>query len=127
MYFNPNSPEYGQDQIRRGEVWIDMVGNLRDVLWVDARSWDEYRRLHVAGAIAVSEDKYYIQIGSFLSEWRRGRDVVVYCSSQACASAEEIADRLRREAGADKVYVLHGGWETIVKNGTIPLKSGEGR
>jgi len=119
IFVNPNSPRYGENTIRKGEIPIESIAVGTDVMWVDARNFMEYRTSHVKGAILVNENDYYKQIGAFLNNWKDDRMVVVYCSSSACPSAENIADRLKRETNASHVFVLHGGWETILKTKSI--------
>jgi hypothetical protein len=39
----------------------------------------------------------------------------VYCSTQSCNLAIEVARRLRNEAQIKDVFVLQGGWEEWLK------------
>jgi len=51
----------------------------------------------------------------FLATWSPGKKVVVYCSTQSCDLAREVAERLRKEAQLPDVFVLEGGWEAWLK------------
>jgi len=109
---NPNAPRYGKGQLLRGEIALADVPV--DVVWVDARSREDYLAGHIAGALSINEDGYYSQIGSFLDAVGGGRTVVVYCSKEACGSASSVARMLTRETGFQNIMVLHGGWEALI-------------
>jgi rhodanese-related sulfurtransferase len=86
-----------------------------EVLWVDARPDDQYQEHHIPNAIALNEDRWNELLPQFLSQWAPDRKVVVYCSTQSCNLAGDVARRLREEAQLKNVYVLEGGWEEWVK------------
>jgi rhodanese-related sulfurtransferase len=80
------------------------------VLWVDARSEREFDKGHVPGALPLTEDQWDQQLKAVIEAWDESRIVVVYCASDLCRSAHDVADRLRREMQWNDVYVLQGGW-----------------
>lgn len=122
-YFcNPNAPRYGRGQILPGEIALSNVP--AEVVWVDARAHEEYLENHVAGALNINEDGYYSQIGRFLDATGGGKPVVVYCSSEACDSADSVVRMLKRETGIREIFVLHGGWDTV-RSSHLRLTSGE--
>jgi len=84
-----------------------------NVLWVDARPSDEFERDHVPGAISLNEDRWGEALSEFLAkQWSPEKKIVVYCSSQSCNLAEDVARRLREEAKLpNEIRVLKGGWE----------------
>jgi rhodanese-related sulfurtransferase len=86
-----------------------------DVLWVDARPDEEFARDHVPGAVSLNEDRWDELFPQFLQKWSEAPDkkVVVYCSTQSCNLAEEVARRLRgsTQPPMQSVFVLKGGWE----------------
>jgi rhodanese-related sulfurtransferase len=86
------------------------------VLWVDARPDNEYEEDHIPGAISLNEDRWNELLPNFLGQWAPNRKVVVYCSTQSCNLAGDVARRLREEAQLKNVYVLEGGWEEWVKS-----------
>jgi rhodanese-related sulfurtransferase len=86
-----------------------------NVLWVDARSDDEYAHDHVPGALSLNEDRWNELLPQFLAAWSPGKKIVVYCSSQGCNASREVARRLRNEAQLQDVFVLTGGWEEWLK------------
>jgi rhodanese-related sulfurtransferase len=84
-----------------------------NALWVDARPTDEFERDHVPGAISLNEDRWGEALSEFLAkQWSPEKKIVVYCSSQSCSLAEDVARRLREEAKLpNEIRILNGGWE----------------
>jgi hypothetical protein len=46
--------------------------------------------------------------------------VVVYCSSEACGTSRQVADRIRKLDLGPKVKVLFGGWDAIKGSSLAP-------
>jgi len=88
-------------------------GWATNVICVDARPDDEFEQGHVAGAILLNEDRWNELLPHFLQEqWSPEKKIVVYCSSQSCNLAGDVARRLHEEAKLpNEIYVLKGGWE----------------
>jgi rhodanese-related sulfurtransferase len=88
-----------------------------NALWVDARPSDEFERDHVPGAISLNEDRWGEALAEFLAkQWSPEKKIVVYCSSQSCNLAEDVARRLREEAKlSNEIRILSGGWEEFLK------------
>ena len=84
-----------------------------NAIWVDARPTDEFERDHVPGAISLNEDRWGEALSQFLAkDWSPEKKIVVYCSSQSCNLAEDVARRLRGEARLpNEIRILNGGWE----------------
>ena len=80
------------------------------VVWVDARSREEFARDTIPLAVNLPPDDFEAGLGAVLAAWIPGARVVVFCGSLACDSSRDAAQRLR-EAGLEDVYHLHGGWE----------------
>jgi rhodanese-related sulfurtransferase len=82
-------------------------------IWVDARPTAEFERDHVPGAISLDEDHWGEALSEFLAkQWSPEKKIVVYCSSQSCNLAEDVARRLREEAKLpNEIRILNGGWE----------------
>lgn len=81
------------------------------VLWIDARSADDFAGSHIPDAILLNEDNWEELLPGVLQAWKPGQSAVVYCSSVRCNSSREVARRLR-EIAPERVYVLKGGWES---------------
>jgi rhodanese-related sulfurtransferase len=95
-------------------VSVDLARNWgAGVIWVDARPDAEFERDHVPGAILLNEDRWNELLPQFLQEqWSPEKKIVVYCSSQSCNLAGDVARRLREEARLpNEIRVLKGGWE----------------
>lgn len=88
-----------------------------DVIWIDARPDGDFERDHVPGAISLNEDRWNESLARFLGEqWSPEKKIVVYCSSQSCNLAEDVARRLREEAKLpNDIRILQGGWEEWLK------------
>jgi rhodanese-related sulfurtransferase len=92
------------------DVARDWGGNA---IWIDARPEAEFERDHVPGAILLNEDRWNELLPSFLQEqWSPDKKIVVYCSSESCNLAGDVARRLREEAKLpNEIRVLRDGWE----------------
>ena len=84
-----------------------------NVIWVDARPFDEFERDHVTGAVSLNEDRWGEGLSQFLAtQWSPEKKIVVYCSAASCNLAEDVARRLRDEAKLpNDIRILKGGWE----------------
>ncbi len=102
-----NTPAVAPDEVLLEEA----RGWGESLLWVDARPDAEFAREHIPGALSLNEDRWKELLPPFLTTWAPEKRTVVYCSSQSCAASNEVARRLRDEAGLKNVFVLHGGWE----------------
>ncbi len=88
-----------------------------DAIWIDARPENEFAQDHVPGAVSLNEDRWNELFPGFLTQWTPDRKIVVYCSSQSCNLAEEVARRLRTEAQLpNDIRILSGGWEEWLKH-----------
>ena len=92
----------------------EMIEGHDDVLIVDVREGEEYRRGHIPGALAIprgllegAADSSYKYRNETLSD-ARGRTVVAYCQSGGRSAL--AADTLK-QMGFDKAYSLAGGIE----------------
>jgi rhodanese-related sulfurtransferase len=109
--FHPRRPPWSEETLLPGEELIQTVLAWgRDVLWIDARSANEYEAEHVPGAILLNLEDWDQLFPRFLDQWNPNKKVVVYCSSTACELSHEVAKRLQAD-GISPAYVLKGGWE----------------
>jgi len=66
----------------------------KDVVWVDARSEQDYQEVHVMGAISLNEEKWESGLGKLFEAWQPERTIVVYCNAR-CDASHRVADKLR--------------------------------
>jgi rhodanese-related sulfurtransferase len=77
--------------------------------FVDARSRDDYRAGHIAGALNVPFDERAGELDRLRRELPRTRPLVVYCEGGECASALELSAWLAANGWRD-VGVLGDGY-----------------
>jgi rhodanese-related sulfurtransferase len=106
--FHPQRPAWTEETLAPGEERLPTVLAWGEsVLWVDARSADEYRADHVPGAILLNLESWDELLPNFLDQWSPDKKVVVYCSAATCELSHEVAERLRK-SGITSVFVLKG-------------------
>jgi rhodanese-related sulfurtransferase len=109
--FHPRRAPWSEETLLPGEVRIETVLSWGpDILWIDARSAEDYEAEHVPGAVLLNLESWDQLLPRFLDQWNPEKKVVVYCSSTACELSHEVAQRLQVN-GISPVYVLKGGWE----------------
>lgn len=103
------------ENLEEGEICLaDVEGN---VLWVDARSRGEWEENGLDGSVLWNldpkEDVNGMESGA-VTAIAAGVDlVVVYCSSEACGTSKQIADRIRALDLGPPVKTLRGGWDAL--------------
>jgi rhodanese-related sulfurtransferase len=108
---HPRRPPWSEDALLPGEVTLKTVLAWGPkVLWVDARSQNEYQAEHVPNAILLNLEDWDRLFPRFLDRWSPDQKIVVYCSASSCQLSHEVAKRLE-QSGVSPVYVLKGGWE----------------
>ena len=112
-FLHPAAPSWSKDSLREGEVNLEGIESWdEEVLWVDARSREEFEAARIPGALLLNEDAWDDLLFDFFEHWHPGRPVVVYCGSHGCRASHQVAERLREETGEDRIHVLHGGWDS---------------
>jgi rhodanese-related sulfurtransferase len=112
---HPRKPSWSLDTLAPGEVHLKQaLDSTEPVLWIDARSLQDFAQAHIPGALPLNMDQWDSQLPDVLQAWQPGQMVIVYCSSRGCRASHEVAERLRQLPLPD-VFVLHGGWETWQK------------
>ena len=118
---HPKAPSFSAGDL---ELELDQVEELGPVFWVDARADEDFARGHLDGAISLNVERWEELLLGFLDSWTPDATVVIYCSSQACLSSHEVAERLQDELGFEEIYVLKGGWESLLEAGRASGGSG---
>jgi 3-mercaptopyruvate sulfurtransferase SseA len=117
-FVNPKTPTLKQP----GVISLEAVDTEAKVLWVDARSREDFEAGHVPGARMLNEDAWDELLPGVLNAWEEGMLVVVYCGSSGCQTSRQIVQRLREEVGLEDVVALKGGWEGWIAAGRLQEK-----
>ena len=94
-----------------------------DVLWIDARSAEDWKRdglpgsIHITTMGSVSFDE---QIAAAMDDIAKGKRAVVYCNGVKCTLSKEVARQLRDyQLPLPEVKALHGGYDALKAAGMI--------
>ncbi len=115
--FHPAAPKL---KLENDELSLAQVQSLGTITWIDARTEDEFLSSHLEESLLLNEDDWETHFATFIEQWNPDTSIVVYCSSSACLRSQEVASRLREELGIEEVFVLKGGWQTLLKAGLVP-------
>ena len=111
---HPQSPEWNHSPLASGAITLAQLSSsvsTQSILWLDARSDEEFHDAHIPDAVLLNEDNWSMGLIDFLDRWDPDTKVIVYCSSASCATSKQVARRLRDEIQIKDVYHLEGGWE----------------
>ena len=83
------------------------------VLFVDARSQNDYENGHIPGAISFPVGQFEKRIGSFLNRYPLEQPIVTYCSGRTCEDSHDLAQFLSDVGFTDVRIFIDGfpGWE----------------
>ena len=132
-YFSPNGIALmGQWNISQGvvsamekngvvldELEIDDITHAKTlydsghVLFVDARSTEDYFDGHIKGAVSLPVGQYDDQIDAFLEQYDLDRPILTYCSGRTCEDSHQLAQLLMERGYLNISVVIDGfpGWE----------------
>jgi len=94
-------------------AWAKEIYDKGHVLFVDARSQNNYEQGHIPGAVSLPLGQFDEMIESFLGKHALDQPMVTYCSGRTCEDSHHLA-RLLLEAGFTDVRVFidgFPGWE----------------
>lgn len=80
-----------------------------NVLFVDARPRNVWKRGRIPGAINFPEEVSDSLMPSFRDSVPMDRPLVVYCDGEECRSSDLLSKKLS-QAGYKYVYLFFGGW-----------------
>ena len=89
-------------------------------LFVDARSPEEFNESHVSGAVnipAYQGDSLLDDVKNRVTVDDTSREIVVYCSSRDCDSADLVADAIYRAGCRNTLYVMKEGFDGWTEEG----------
>ena len=115
LYSGLMSPPWQEPVLAAGEIRLRDIQAL-DVIWIDARTRNDYDAGHVPEAILLNEPTWDDGIHDLMGVWLTDtRPIIVYCSSAQCDTSKRIAARLREALPEAEIYSLKGGWEAWKK------------
>ena len=84
-----------------------------NVLFVDARSMEDYLDGHIKGAVALPVGEYDDQIDAFLERYDLDSPIVAYCSGRTCEDSHHLAQLLMERGYMNISVMIDGfpGWE----------------
>ncbi len=115
-------PECHRSTLGEGEICpADVAGN---VLWIDARSRAEWEKNGVKGSILWNldprENANEMEAAAAMLIAGGVDQVIVYCSSEACGTSKQIAERIRALGLGTPVKTLRGGWDALKGSNPSP-------
>ena len=89
-----------------------------DVLWVDARTEEQFLAGHIPGALLINPQEAATQLFENFDSIRvETRPVVVYCADSSLSASREVAEYLRENTILKPIFVLHGAWPVWIEKG----------
>ena len=110
---NPTGAAEGKSQETDSVALAKEIFDKGDVLFVDARSSDNYEDGHISGAISLPVGQLDERIESFLNRYSPDQPIVTYCSGRTCEDSHNLAQFLS-DAGFTNVRIFidgFPGWE----------------
>jgi rhodanese-related sulfurtransferase len=80
-----------------------------DVLFVDARSQENYEAGHIPGAVSLPVGRFDERIESFLNQYPPEQPILTYCSGRICEDSHNLA-LLLTGAGYSRVRIFIDGF-----------------
>ena len=101
------------------ELEIDDISHAKtlydtgNVLFVDARSMEDFTDGHIARAVSLPVGQYDEQIDAFLALYDLDRPIVTYCSGRTCEDSHQLAQLLMERGYMNISVMIDGfpGWE----------------
>ncbi|MBI9086213.1 MAG: rhodanese-like domain-containing protein [Desulfobacterales bacterium] len=90
------------------------------VLFVDARSEDEYVAGHIAGAVSLPWQRVEERFMAVVERLEGGGRIIAYCDGETCQLSHDLAKFLKEMGFAD-VRVLVNGW-SVWRNAGLPVE-----
>jgi len=104
-----------EQELEAGEILL-MDAQALDVIWLDARTLEEFEKDHIPGSIFFDENNWEAGVFALMEVWLgQPRPIVIYCGSASCGTSKRIAERLRESLLEAEIYSLKGGWDAWQK------------
>ena len=84
-----------------------------NVLFVDARSADDYADGHIKGAYSLPVGEFDARIDKFMDLFALDKPIVTYCSGRTCEDSHNLAQLLINRGYQNTTVMIDGfpGWE----------------
>lgn len=106
---------WAEPELDAGEIRLADAQAL-DVIWLDARSYEEFEEGHIPDAIHFDEGDWDMGLVALMDAWlNQPRPIIIYCGSESCGTSKRVADRLREALPEAEIYSLKGGWDAWQK------------
>ncbi len=95
------------------------IYNTQKVIFVDARSPEDYAEGHIKGALSVPLKQFDERIAAFQDRHAFNKAIITYCSGRTCTDSHKLAQRLL-QAGYENVAIFidgYKGWKE--ENGAV--------
>ena len=86
-----------------------------EVIFLDARSEEARRQNPLAWAKRLTEETWEQDLPGVLNEWTPEVHFLVFCDGGQCNRSEQVAARLRRETGIERITVIEGGERAAIR------------
>lgn len=95
---------------------IQTVKKLYDeksILFVDARSGEDYEEGHIKGAISLPINRFNEKMPEFIETYPVSQPIITYCSGRECDDSHYLAEKLMHMGYTDVKIFIDGypGWE----------------
>ncbi|MES2996382.1 MAG: rhodanese-like domain-containing protein [Verrucomicrobiota bacterium] len=108
--------------LKPGEVCLADVPRDTRVIWVDARTREEWETNGLSGSLLWSlegsEDPKEFE-AALAVKLMEVPDVIVYCGGEDCSLSHQVAGKIRGIGMGANVRVLRGGWRALSEAGWI--------
>lgn len=87
--------------------------NIKNIVFVDARSQKDYSSGHIEGAISINRSNVNKGVLDNLDELSKAQQIIVYCGSTSCGEAYLLSRDLK-SLGLERCRVLkegYSGWK----------------
>jgi rhodanese-related sulfurtransferase len=91
--------------------WVEVKPLLEagQIVLVDGRPKTAYDIEHIPGAVSLPGESTPEAFIDFATKYPQHTAIVVYCNSENCDAAHELAEKLRKELGFTNVKEMPGG------------------
>jgi len=110
---SPTGPEEWKSEEIDSAARAKEIFDNGNVLFVDARSQDNYADGHIPGAVSFPVGQFDEQIESFLNQNSPDTFIVTYCSGRTCEDSHNLA-RMLSDVGFTHISIFidgFPGWE----------------